>query len=77
MLSPPLGDGVGSGSREDGKVKGRLRSGKECPGREEPMLLNFHLLVWSKPGHRLRTRGVDVGLGTWVWSCHRRKKTKA
>lgn len=35
-------DGASSGSRVG---KGRLRSGKECPGREEPTLLN--LLLWK------------------------------
>lgn len=40
-----------------GGVKGRLRSGKECPGREEPVWLDSYLLVQLQPGHVPRVRG--------------------
>lgn len=69
--------GVGMVPAPDhGWVKGRLRSGKECPGSEEPTLLNLHLWKYGpKPGHVPRARRGDVewGLG---FSSHCRKQTR-
>lgn len=59
-----------------GGVKGRLRSGKECPGREEPVLLNLHLFVQLQAGHLPRLVGGAMGLGTRILSSHRRKQTR-
>lgn len=58
-----------------GGVEGRVWSGKECPGREEPVVLNLHPLVQLKPGHLLGVRGGD-GLRTGVWSSPCRKQTR-
>lgn len=60
-----------------GGVKGRLRSGKECLGREEPVLLNLNLILQLQTGHLPRVRGGAVGLGTRILSSHRRKQTRA
>lgn len=61
---------------QKGGVKGRLRSGKECPGREEPMWLNLYFLVQLQPGHVPRVRGRAVGLETRMPSSHHKKKTR-
>ena len=59
-----------------GGVKGRLRCGKECPGREEPVGLNLHLFEQLQPSHLPRVRGGAVGLGTRIPSSDRRKQTR-
>ena len=59
-----------------GGVKGRLRSGKECPGREEPVRLNLYFLVQLQPGHVPRVRGGAAGLGTRMLSSHHKKQTR-